>query len=85
MNFRHYEFNAGRDNLIRISLDAQANVKLLDPINFQRYKSGQRHSYYGGLAEESPVLLRPPHYGHWHVAIDLGGYAGQVNIGFELL
>lgn len=85
MKFRHYEFDAGPDNVIRVRLDGQANVRLLDPINFQRYRSGQRHQYLGGLARRSPLDLCPPHYGRWHVAIDLGGYAGSVNISVELL
>lgn len=85
MKFQHYEFDAGPDNVIRVTIDGQANVRLLDSINFQRYRSGQRHQFYGGLARQSPVDLRPPHYGHWHVAIDLGGYAGRVSTAVELL
>jgi hypothetical protein len=79
MKFLHYEFDLGDDDAVRVSLDKQANVRLLDGNNFQKYRSGQNHKYYGGLAKRSPVILRPPHSGRWHVVVDLGGYAGSVS------
>ena len=36
------------------------------------------YSYFGGRAKKSPVVLRPPHAGRWHVVIDLGGRRGTV-------
>ena len=62
-----------------VKLDKQANVRLLDDLNFNSYKAGRQHTYYGGLAEKSPVRLSPPYAGHWHLVIDLGGYAGSVS------
>lgn len=85
MNFLHYEFDTGPSDTIRVSLDRQANVRLLDTTNFHRYRSGDRHSFYGGLAKASPVHLRPPRSGHWHVVIDLGGYAGSVRAAVQLV
>jgi hypothetical protein len=78
MNFLHYDLQLDADDVVEVTLDRQANVRLLDDINFSHYKSGKRHSYYGGLAKVSPAHLRPPHAGHWHLVIDLGGYAGTV-------
>ena len=78
MNFLHYEMQLASDDVVEVTLDKQANVRLLDDANFARYKRGERHTYYGGLAKVQPVHLRPPHSGRWHVVIDLGGYAGTV-------
>ena len=78
MNFLHYEFDTDRGEVIRVRLDKQANVRLLDNPNFAKYRSGQQYKFYGGLAKRSPIDLAPPHAGHWHVAIDLGGYSGQI-------
>jgi hypothetical protein len=78
MNYLHYEFNVGPDEIVEVTLDRQANVRFLDDANFALYRSGEKHRYYGGLAKSSPVLLEPPRPGHWHVVVDLGGYAGQV-------
>ena len=85
MNFLHYEFDLSDDDVVEVTLDKQANVRLLDDANFARYKSGQQHRYYGGLAKVSPVELSPPHAGHWHVVIDLGGYAGTVHAAAQVL
>ena len=78
MNFLHYEFQLESDDTVEVTLDKQANVRLLDSINFGNYKSGQRHTYHGGRALRSPVRMKAPHAGHWHLVIDLGGNAGTV-------
>ncbi|AXK80085.1 DUF1883 domain-containing protein [Pseudolabrys taiwanensis] len=79
MNFLHYDLNLGSGEVVEVTLDKQANVLLLDDTNFSNYKRGLRHSYFGGLAKRSPVRLAPPRPGHWHLVIDLGGYAGSVS------
>jgi len=78
MRFVHYDFELGSNDVVKVSLDKQATVRLLDAANFQRFCRGHQHHYYGRLATSSPVLLRPPHAGHWHVVVDLGGYNGTV-------
>jgi len=79
MNFLHYEVQLGSSDVVEVTLDKQANVRLLDDTNFSNYQRGQKYTYYGGLATKSPAHLRPPQSGHWHVVIDLGGYSGTVN------
>ena len=78
MNFLKYEFDAGPNDVIEVNLDRRANVRLLDSINFQKYRNGQQHTYHGGHATASPIRLRPPHPGHWYVVVDLGGFGGKV-------
>lgn len=79
MNYLHYEFDIGPTNAIVVTLDKQANVRLLDDINYNKYRRGEQHTYYGGLATSSPARVSPPHFGHWHLVIDLGGYSGRVS------
>lgn len=78
MKFLHWDMNAGPDNVIQVELDRQANVLLMDDSNFSSYRGGRRYRYYGGLAKRSPISLVPPHTGHWHVVVNLGGYGGSV-------
>lgn len=85
MNFLHYELELSGDDVVEVTLDKQANVRLLDDANFSLYRSGKQHRYYGGLAKTSPVLIPAPHAGHWHVVIDLGGYAGTVHASTRVL
>lgn len=64
---------------VRIGLQGSAaNVLLLDPRNFARYRAGQSFNYYGGLSTRTPVSLQIPHDGHWHLVVDLGGHRGRV-------
>jgi hypothetical protein len=85
MNYLHQEFEAGPDDLIEVALDGQANVMLLDPENFERYRRREPFQYYGGLATVTPTRLVPPSRGRWHLAVDLGGRAGSVRAGVRLL
>lgn len=85
MNYLHYELDLRPGDVVEVTLDKQANVRLLDASNYSRYKRGERHTYHGGLAKQSPVRLSPPHAGKWHLVIDLGGYAGTVHAGVRTL
>lgn len=84
MNYLHRDFVGGPETIVRVTLDSQANVMLLADSDYQAYRSGQSFRYQGGLAKMSPVTLRPPHYGRWHVVVDLGGYAGSVRAGIAI-
>ena len=78
MDFLHSEFHGGRDCVVLVNLDKQANVMLLDDSSFAAYRQGRRFSYYGGWMARSPVRLVPPHQGHWNVVVDLGGNSGTI-------
>lgn len=62
-----------RGDLVEVTLNRGANVRLLDSSNFARYRRGDKHRYQGGLAKPSPVRLPVPNNGHWYVAIDMQG------------
>lgn len=85
MNYLHYELDLDASDVVEVTLDKQANVRLLDEANYAHYQHGERHSYHGGLARRSPIRLVPPHAGHWHLIIDLGGYAGTVQAAVRTL
>jgi hypothetical protein len=85
MNYLHYEFDLGSDDVVEVTLDNQANVRLLSDSDYSLYSRGERHRYYGGLAKDSPVTIPAPHPGHWHLVIDLGGYAGTVRASARVL
>jgi hypothetical protein len=85
MNYLHYEFDVGPDRVIQVTLDKQANTRLLDNSNYQNYRNGQQYRYYGGYATVSPVNLRAPYQGHWHLVIDLGGYPGTVTASIQIV
>lgn len=77
MNYIHSEVTIAGSAAVVVTLDHAANVKVMDDLNYNRYRRGLSHRYLGGHATESPVVIRPSE-GRWHVAVDLGGYPGTV-------
>ncbi len=86
MNFLHTDLgHLDGQELVVVTLDKAANVKLMDSNNFSAYRSGHGHDYHGGYVTHSPHRLAVPRAGHWHVTVDLGGYAGSVRAGVRVL
>ena len=85
MDFLHTEFHGGNDDVVLVTLDSQANVMLLDDINFSAYRDGRSFNYFGGWATKSPTRLVPPHGSHWHVVVDLGGASGTVRASIRIV
>ena len=71
--------------VIEVTLDTAANVKLMDSSNFSSYRSRARHCFYGGEARRSPCHIEVPHSGHWHLTIDLGGRSGSIRHSIRVL
>lgn len=85
MQFLHWEIDVGPGAIVRVELDKQANVRLLDDLNFSAYRAGRTHRYHGGHFKESPVRIPIPHLGHWHVVVDLGGNGGRLSASVSVL
>ena len=79
MQYSYYEYkHLEKGQIIQVELSIAANVRLMSPSNYNNYRNGRRHSYYGGYVKRSPYKIRVPSSGHWYLTIDLGGYAGTV-------
>lgn len=79
MNFSCYDFgHLDKGKVIEVQLSAAANVRLMDSSNYNHYRNGKQHRYYGGHVTRSPYRITVPSTGHWYLTIDLGGYAGKV-------
>lgn len=77
--------NRRRGEVVEVTLSAAANVRLMDSSNFNGYKSGRKHRYYGGLMKRSPVHLQIPNSGHWYVTVDMQGLRGSVRSSASVL
>lgn len=69
MEYLVYSNTARAGAIFRVSLSNQAYVYLLDPANFVRFKANQNFSGIGGWAVRTPVFLRAPQWGTWHVIV----------------
>lgn len=85
VNYLHYPLDLAADDVVEVTLDRQANVRLLDQENFDAYREGRPHHYVGGFASKSPVSVAAPRSGRWHVVVDLGGYPGTVRAAVRVL
>lgn len=87
MQFQQYDLgNLSEGEIVEVTLQGNAaNVRLMDSSDFQSYKSGRRHNYYGGYVTSSPYRVSVPRSGHWYVAIDLGGYGGRISSSVRVL
>lgn len=87
MNFTHYDLGfQNRGTVIEVTLSGSAaNVRLLDSSNFQSYKSGRKHRYFGGLIRRSPARLVVPNSGIWHVTVDMQGLRGQTRSSIRII
>lgn len=75
----HQDFTIDTDDIVEIMSDTQANVMLLSDADYNHYKAGRSFRYYGGFFTHFPARLSPPHFGRWHVVLDLGGGSATVN------
>lgn len=84
MDFLHYEFRLKKGDVVEVKLDKQANVQLLDEINFNNYKKGKKYNSIGGFSKDLLVNLSSPYKGLWHLAVDLGGHKGTVKASVQI-
>lgn len=77
----HLRYDLGsikRGSTVVVTLKNQANVQLMTTSEYANYKAGRRFRYHGGRVTRSPFRIAVPSNGHWVVAIDLGGRAGNI-------
>lgn len=85
--FNVYEYsNLKAGDRVQVTLQGSAaNVRLMDSSNYQSYKSGRQHRYYGGLITKSPVVLTVPSSGKWYVTVDMNGLRGTTRSSVRIL
>ena len=86
MRFVHHNLGHRKQGeIVEVTLTSGANVRLMNSANFSSYNNGRRYQYIGGLAKHSPLRLKIPNSGHWHVAIDMQGLIGSTKASIRVL
>jgi len=85
MNYLVFEIDAYPTDTIRVQLEQQANVRLMDFANYQRYKLGQSNEFIGGHVTKTPFLIKPPRFAHWYVVVDLGGDPSPIKAAVDMI
>jgi hypothetical protein len=85
MNYLHYKVNAGPTKTIKVSLSDSANVRLLDTLNYYKYRLGKSYKSSSEHTDKIACTLTPPHKGEWHVVVDLAGQGSEVRAFVEVV
>jgi hypothetical protein len=85
MNYLHYKVNAGPDKIIKVSLSDSANVRLLDTLNYYKYRLGKSYKSSSENTDKIACTFTPPHKGEWHVIVDLAGQGSEVRAFVEVV
>jgi len=85
MNFLNYDFQLNANDIVEVTLNTVANVRLLDPTNFLYYRNGRKYKFLGGIAKPPQFTISPPSAGHWYIVIDLAGLSGDVNASVKVI
>lgn len=79
MEHLYYDLGQQKKGAVAVvTLDKQANVRLMTGSNYRAFRSGRQGRFHGGLAKTSPVRLAIPSNDHWYVVVDFGGLPGRV-------
>ena len=81
MNHLHYEFDLTADDVVEVTLDKQANVRLLDSANYSLYQQGSNTALWIVDATTQTVKLVPVKVGVFRddtVSIVAGAKGGDM-------
>ena len=84
MDFIHAREHMNAGDVAVVNCSHQCNVRLMDDINFSRYKSGGQHEYYGGFFERLPARIAAPKSGYWNIVLDLGGGSATIRHSIQI-
>ena len=83
--YTHYDLDMQRaGTVIEITLSAIANVRLMTHANYDLFKNARQHKFLGGVAKQSPIRLKVPENGHWHVVVDMEGHSGKAQSSIKI-
>jgi hypothetical protein len=85
MGYLHYKVSTGPNKEIRVALSNRANVRLLDTLNYYKYRAGKPYQSVNEFSEETRLSIKPPHKGEWHVIVDLKGQGQEVRALVEVV
>ena len=85
MNYLHYQVNAGPTKIIKVALSDSANVRLLDTLNYYKYRLGKAYKSSNEHTDKTACTFKPPHKGEWHVIVDLAGQGSEVRAFVEVV
>jgi hypothetical protein len=85
MQFLHQREYLNTGDVVVVNCSHRCNIRLTDDYNFRGFKSGGRHSYYGGHFTHFPARIAVPSTGYWNITIDLGGGSATIQHSISII
>ena len=85
MEYSYSKMNLKKGEIVEVNLEKQANVILLDHINYVKFKNQRNYDYYGGFAKKNPCRMRVPNTGTWYLVVNQDGNSGIVNFSINTI
>jgi hypothetical protein len=70
MQHLHKHLRLFEDDELEIRVTGPAHVFLMDEDNYRSYREGEDFDYYGGLVRRTPLRMRAPRAGPWHLVVE---------------
>lgn len=83
--FIHHRELLHEDDVVVVDCDHQCNVRLMDDLNFECFRRGTRHKYYGGFYRTLPAKIVVPATDYWNITLDLAGRQARVRHSIKFL
>lgn len=69
-----------RKQVIIVHVDKPAVVKFFTPQQFERYKKGLTHRYWGGMTENPPAEFEIPRKGQYYAVVEKGTFNTPIDL-----
>jgi len=85
MKYGHTKLSLNYGNVVRVTLDNQATVMLLDSLNYARFCAEKKYEYEGGFATISPYDIFVPSQGDWDLVIHPESPSGKLKYSIKII
>jgi hypothetical protein len=85
MQFLHQREYLHDGDIVVVDCSHRCNVRLMSDSDFQSYRRGGRHHYFGGHYERLPARIAVPSNGYWNITLDLGGGSASIRHSINIL
>ena len=65
-DYIHTREQLSQGDVVVVECDHQCNIRIIDDQNFEYFKHGREHKYYGGFYRILPARIVIPQSGYWN-------------------
>lgn len=85
MQHLHKHLRLFEDDELELRITGAAHVFLMDDDNYRYYREGEEYDYYGGLVRRSPLRLKAPYAGAWHLVIEQAEHGKPLDVVVQII